>query len=158
MNRYLNYALALIATVGITLCSCKKSQAPEPKPTSTGLDVTMLLGAKWTTTAATAVKKSDGSTVTITGSFLGSLYLSDVTFLTVPSGATSGTANESDYGDLTWTYDSLSNTISILFSSVDGSAIGTITKLDAHTLILHRTGNPPDDGKIYTTIDQTLTR
>jgi len=147
-----------IALAMLLLAACSKKA--DTSPAVTTISASDLLGARWTTTAATAVKKSDGSTVTFTGVNLTQLYLSDVAFQTVPNGTTPGTANESDYGALTWTLaaSGTTSTLSVFFSTADGSAIGTITKLDAHTLVLHRAGSNPDVGGIYAVIDQTLTR
>ena len=141
------------------IASCKKNDATTTTTATVSFSASTFLGARWTTTAATAIQKSDGKTVTFTGKNLTALYLTDIIFLTQPSGTTAGTANESDYfGNLTWTFDSTTNNLIVVFSPADGTVNATVTILDAHTFILHREINNPEQNGIYSRIDQTLTR
>jgi hypothetical protein len=140
------------------ISSCKKNDTSTTTTGSVSLSANSFLGTRWTTTAATAVQKSDGKTVTFTGTNITQLYLDDIIFLTSPSGATAGTANESDYGNLTWTFNSATNNLIVVFSPTDGSVNATVTTLDAHTLVLHREINNPEKNGAYSRIDQTLTR
>jgi hypothetical protein len=148
-------ACLCLATILFLAPGCKKSGS-NPKPKAT-FDQALFLGAKWTTAAATYTKP-DGSTVSPTGTQLTALFLTDVTFLTAPSGTTPGTATESDYGPLTWTFDRANNTLIAYFNPGDGSVRATVTKLDSHTLVLDREGDSHEFGNLYVKIEQTLTR
>lgn len=155
--------IALLSSTLYLLSSCGGSKKSDPAPQPVTFDVSLLLGAKWITTAA-ILTKQDGSTVNPTGGNLNQLYLSDVTFLTPPSGITPGNATESDYAPpLTWTYNSTTSNLIVTFTAgsngiSSGSVNATINKLDAHTLVLHREGTSPEFGTLYAKIDQTLTR
>lgn len=139
----------LIILLGFFITSCSKKTDPKPQPTT--FDSKTLLGGRWTTVGAT-VKKPDGTTEQLDQQQVGGLYLSDVQF------ATGGSANESDYGNLTWSYDQTSNVLVVTFDPGDGSVTAHIVTLTANKLVLQVV--PPIYGVFSgaSEIDQTLTR
>lgn len=143
-----------IAMTFISGCSKKASVTPKT------FDENLLLGAKWTTTSA-FITKTDGSTLNLQSSdplIASTLIISDLTFYTLPTASDLGRAGTDDFGPFVrWTYTEAISNLNLVFLNTPVSVNATITKLDAHTLVLHRTNNL-DDGGDYKIIDQTFTR
>ncbi|MDB5124822.1 MAG: hypothetical protein JWP94_2951 [Mucilaginibacter sp.] len=148
-------SIVLLGTIAIAFQACNKKSTPTPVPSVT-IDASLLLGPVWNTTTVVATKP-DGTTVTITTGFT-ALFLAEPRFDTLPSGTTLGTGNEKLFGaNFVYSYDTSNHVLTVPFDASDVE-IATITKLDAHTLVLHHEGNTLDYGSTYTKFDQTLTR
>jgi hypothetical protein len=153
MKQSFHFCLCLIV-LGITT-SCSNKSTPKPAPV-VSIDINLLIGPVWNTTSVMATKP-DGTTVTITTRYT-DLFLAEPRFDTLPSGTTLGTGNEKLFGEnFVYTYDSSGHVLTVPFNPQQ-IEIATITKLDAHTLVLHHDGNSLDYGSTYSKFDQTLTR